>query len=536
MRAHPIRILAAGLLSALGLVGASATSAPAQVAAPDGRIAFQSSEDGDCDIWTMNPDGSDLRNLTSEGETGDGWSDVQPSWSPDGSQLAFVSNRFGSTDLFVMAADGSDITRITVNGEEDSDFGPDWSPDGSQIVFAGQRPSETIGDTDDFDIYVIDADGSNETNITDAFESQLGQFPWNDKDPDWSPVDDRIVFSSARAVEDTATDGAYWRIVTADPDGSNQTVVSDPEDPGNDPFPDENPNHDEMPEFSPDGEWIAFGTHQQPEQQWDVQIVRSNGTGQQNVLPAEEWEDLYPTWSSDGTEILFTSNRTGDHTRAVYAVDVTSFLGGGTSPLAGVERGAPPLIQEIGGVGQVQSPDVFGDRCTVEGTPADEHLEGTPGRDVICARGGDDVIDALGGDDVLLGGQGDDVLLAGLGRDILEGGAGLDTASYRDADGITVLLIEDRASGQGIDRLRRVEHVRGSSRADVLIGNSSDNRLWGLGGADELLGLRGRDVLVGGSGRDDLDGGGGIDSCTESDPSRLRRCEKTGLARISAPG
>ena len=135
------------------------------------------------------------------------------------------------------------------------------------------------------------------------------------------------------------------------------------------------------------------------------------------------------------------------------------------------------------------------------------------------------MIHALGGDDVLLGGQGGDVLLAGAGRDILEGGAGLDTASYHDATGVTVLLIEGRASGQGVDRLRRVENVRGSGGEDALIGDSSDNVLRGLGGADEILGLRGEDVLFGGSGRDELDGSVGIDSCTESDASRLRNCE-----------
>ena len=530
MPTRPLRTLLAAIT--LALLGAIAFAFPAsaQVAAPDGRIAFQSDADGDWDIWTMNPDGSDLQNLTSEGETGDGWADAQPSWSPDGTRLAFVSNRFGGTDIFVMGADGSDITRLTVNGEEDPDFSPDWSPDGTRLVFAGERTDEGPEFPDDLDIYVIDADGSNETNITDGFESQEGQYQWGDMDPDWSPVDDRLVFSSARIVEGADYEGAFWRIVTADPDGSNQTIVSDPNDPGNDPWSDEIPNHDEQPEFSPDGQWIAFGTHQQPEQQWDVQIVRADGTGQQNVLPAEEWEDLFPTWSEGGTEILFTSNRTGDHTRAIFSVDVSSFVNTITTDRAPTARGttaeAAPVVQEVGGVGRVESPDVFGGRCTIEGTGAADRLVGTAGRDVICAGGGDDVLDGLTGDDVLLGGAGNDVLRGGPGRDIMAGGAGADVASFgSSATGVTVLLGEGRASGQGVDRLSRVEHVRGSGEADVLVGSAAANTLWGLGGADELVGLRGNDVLLGGAGQDGYDGGVGTDTCTDTAPSVFRGCE-----------
>jgi dipeptidyl aminopeptidase/acylaminoacyl peptidase len=117
MSTPPLRRSLAAIAPVLLIVAIAGTVAPpaaAQVSAPDGRIAFQSNADGDWDIWTMNPDGSDLRNLTSDGETGDGWGDSQPSWSPDGSRIAFVSDRAGGTDIFVMGADGSDVTRLTV--------------------------------------------------------------------------------------------------------------------------------------------------------------------------------------------------------------------------------------------------------------------------------------------------------------------------------------------------------------------------------------------------------------------------------------
>jgi Ca2+-binding RTX toxin-like protein len=136
------------------------------------------------------------------------------------------------------------------------------------------------------------------------------------------------------------------------------------------------------------------------------------------------------------------------------------------------------------------------------------------------------VIDGRGGDDVLLGGRGDDVLRGGPGRDIADGGSGVDTASYREANaGVTVLLGEGRAAGQGVDRLRRIERVRGSGHHDVLVGDEAANSIWGLGGADEVVGMGGDDLLFGGSGRDELDGGMGTDACEDPAPTVYRSCE-----------
>ena len=84
--------------------------------------------------------------------------------SPDGTKIAFTSTRDGGGDLFgreiyVMDADGSNPTRLTDNDRVDVE--PNWSPDGSKIVFM------SFGTTGTPDIFVMDADGSNQVNITD---------------------------------------------------------------------------------------------------------------------------------------------------------------------------------------------------------------------------------------------------------------------------------------------------------------------------------------------------------------------------------
>lgn len=88
---------------------------------PDGQqIAFVSSRDGDDEIFIINVDGSDLRQLTDDSEK-----DGSPAWSPDGQQLAFTSDRDGDLEIYVMNADGSDVRQLTDN--DVADEYPTWS-------------------------------------------------------------------------------------------------------------------------------------------------------------------------------------------------------------------------------------------------------------------------------------------------------------------------------------------------------------------------------------------------------------------------
>ncbi len=71
-------------------------------------------------ICLINPDGSGLQQLTTQGNNED------PAWSPDGRHIVFTSMRTGHRDLFVMHADGTEQTRLTNNGRDN--YLPDWSP------------------------------------------------------------------------------------------------------------------------------------------------------------------------------------------------------------------------------------------------------------------------------------------------------------------------------------------------------------------------------------------------------------------------
>jgi len=135
---------------------------------PDGtKIAFASSVSGEDmfveDIFVVDTSGVVI-NLTD----GPGV-DRDPAWSPDGSRIAFSSDRAGDFEIFVMNADGTGVTRLT--NDPGSDLSPSWSPDGHRLAFESDRNG-------DFEIYLMNSDGSGLANLT--------QHPANDRDPRWT--------------------------------------------------------------------------------------------------------------------------------------------------------------------------------------------------------------------------------------------------------------------------------------------------------------------------------------------------------------
>src|SRR5215469_13189933 len=93
-------------------------------------VALQCYAGGTFHIWTMKPDGSGLKQVT----TGHG-DDREPHLSPDGTTLAFASDRAfkKSYDIWTVKVDGSDLKQITSSDADE--FEPTWSPDGTHIAF-----------------------------------------------------------------------------------------------------------------------------------------------------------------------------------------------------------------------------------------------------------------------------------------------------------------------------------------------------------------------------------------------------------------
>jgi TolB protein len=133
---------------------------------PDGsKIVFCAGPSSQSrDIYVVNTDGSDLTKLTSG--VGNGYGNNYPAFSPNGRKIVFTSNRTGTSQVWVMNADGSDQRQLTFDPQP-KDQVPDWSPNGSKIAYL----ADTHGISDVVnpswgDIWVMNANGSHQHQIT----------------------------------------------------------------------------------------------------------------------------------------------------------------------------------------------------------------------------------------------------------------------------------------------------------------------------------------------------------------------------------
>jgi Tol biopolymer transport system component len=165
-------LLAAAMAALVALAG---TMQEAKAAAINEKIVFVSDRTtgtgvnnptGDFEIFKMNPDGTGIKQLTTNQVKDD-----RPTLSPDGKKIVYVSegiqtsNPEGDREVYGMSAlDGSGQTNLSYNGV--NDYGANFSPDGTKVAYlsTGVQPTNPEGD---FDVYVANAsDGTDEKNLS----------------------------------------------------------------------------------------------------------------------------------------------------------------------------------------------------------------------------------------------------------------------------------------------------------------------------------------------------------------------------------
>jgi len=167
------------------------------------KLVFTSMRDGDLDIYTMDADGKNVRRLTNElGYDGgpfwsyDGKQIVYRAHHPQtGQQKTDYTDllkqnliRPTTLEIWVMNADGSNKRQVTSNGK--ANFGPYFFPDGKRIIFASNMDDPRGRN---FDLYKINTDGTGLERIT--FNDTFDGFPM------FSPDGKKLVFASNRAAK-----------------------------------------------------------------------------------------------------------------------------------------------------------------------------------------------------------------------------------------------------------------------------------------------------------------------------------------------
>jgi TolB protein len=238
----------------------------------ESKIYFVSSRGGTKEIWQMDYDGANQKQLTHLGTIA-----LSPHVSPDGSRIAYsgVSNTEWQILMYSLELNrGVNFTRFG-----GTNLSPAWSSDGKTLAFSSSRSGDS-------DIYTVDVSGGEVRRLT------------NTKGPDVSPVwnpktNAQIAWVSGRT--------GLPQIYTMASDGTNVARLTDQ-------------GYAVSPSWSPNGQFLAFA--------W----VRHYGPGAPGAsdiyvmdVASKQWVQLthdggrndFPSWSPDGRHIVFQSSRTG---------------------------------------------------------------------------------------------------------------------------------------------------------------------------------------------------------------------------------
>ena len=250
--------------------------------------------------------------------------------SPLLGKIVFRSSRAGEgSEIYTMNADGSNQTRIT--DLPTNIISPAWSPNGQQIVFEARPEGGRKGEDFTPCIWTIDADGKNLRQLTFPPDNLTG---WGDAYPYWSPDGSQIAFCSDR---DWLIEGEPPRaeIYLMDTDGGNMQPITDV-------------GFASQPRWSPDGEWILF--EGMLPQVRHIYAIRPDGTDMWQIsAPIPETAMFLGGWSPDGDRVVYAAHFHArvTHTKMIIA---SLHLVGRTKKVLKREEVPLPKMPEVTGL------------------------------------------------------------------------------------------------------------------------------------------------------------------------------------------
>jgi TolB protein len=258
------------------------------------KIAFIARRNGSKELFVMDQDGSNVRQLTNDRSI-----ILSPAWSPDSHEIAVTSYRDRNPDLVAVSLNGNG--RRPLSQQQGLNSAPAWSPDGSRLAL-------TLSKDGNPEIYTMNRNGTDLRRLTNH--------PAIDTSPTWAPTGRQIAFVSDRS--------GSPQIYIMDAEGSNVRRLT---------F---QGNYNDRPSWSPRGDRIAFVSLDGS--RFDVYVINVDGSGLQRLTMGNGSNES-PSWSPDGRFLVFSSTRSG--VPQLYRMyddgsgqqQLTSLDGGALSPM-----------------------------------------------------------------------------------------------------------------------------------------------------------------------------------------------------------
>jgi TolB protein len=258
------------------------------------KIAFISRQTGNKELFVIDQDGANLRQLTRDRSI-----TLSPAWSPDSREIAVTSYRDRNPDLVAVSLNGNG--RRPLSQQPGLNSAPAWSPDGSHLAL-------TLSKDGNPEIYTMNRHGTELRRLTN--HSAI------DTSPSWSPTGRQIAFVSDRS--------GSPQLYVMDAEGSNVRRLT------------YQGSYNDRPAWSPRGERIAFVALEGS--RFDVYVINVDGSGLQRLTMGNGSNES-PSWSPDGRFLVFSSTRSGvSQLFRMYddgsgQQQLTSINGGAQSPM-----------------------------------------------------------------------------------------------------------------------------------------------------------------------------------------------------------
>jgi TolB protein len=230
------------------------------------KVAFLSRQRGNKELFVMDYNGSNIRQLTQERSIV-----LSPAWSPNGREIAITTYRDRNPDLFVIGLNGNG--RRPLSQQPGLNSAPAWAPDAGRLALVLTKDGNP-------EIYSMQRNGTDLRRLTNH--------PAIDTSPTWSPTGRQIAFLSDRA--------GTPQIYIMEAEGSNVRRLT------------YQGTYNASPSWSPRGDRIAFSSMEGS--RFDVYVINVDGSGLQR-LTSGNGSNEGPSWSPDGRFLVFSSTRTG---------------------------------------------------------------------------------------------------------------------------------------------------------------------------------------------------------------------------------